>query len=95
MSDDRPSAPPEGKGGPQGKRVLPEGPSPARFAGFGIQLLLTILLFLYLGRWLDGKFGTAPFLLIAGVFVGAAAGFYAMVKALSAERETGDKGKRQ
>lgn len=93
MSDDRPTQTPAGRGAKGFMRPPPEPPSPARFAGLGMQLALSILIFLYLGRWLDGKFGTAPVLLIVGVFVGAAAGFYAMIKALSGGgRSGGSKG---
>ncbi|HEX6534481.1 MAG TPA: AtpZ/AtpI family protein [Gemmatimonadaceae bacterium] len=62
--------------------------SASQFAGLGFQLAASIFLFLYLGKWVDGKLGTAPAFLIVGVFVGAAAGFYAMIRALrSAPRQ--------
>jgi len=60
------------------------GPSPAAFAGSGIQLVVSILVFVYLGRWLDGKLGTTPWLLVLGAFVGAFAGFYSMYRSLMA-----------
>ena len=53
------------------------------FAGLGFQFVAAILLFLYLGKWLDAKFGTAPYLLILGTFVGAAGGFYSMYRKLT------------
>ncbi len=59
-------------------------PSPAAFAGLGIQLVVSILLFVYAGRWLDEKLGTGPWLLVAGAFLGACAGFYAMYRSLMA-----------
>ena len=58
-------------------------PSGLEFAGLGIQFVVAILLFLYLGKWLDGKLGTAPWLLILGVFVGAGGGFYSMYRKLT------------
>ncbi|HEU4643471.1 MAG TPA: AtpZ/AtpI family protein [Gemmatimonadaceae bacterium] len=60
--------------------------SPSSFAGHGFQLVISILLFLYLGKWVDGKLGTAPAFLIVGVFLGAAAGFYSMIRALTAHQ---------
>jgi F0F1-type ATP synthase assembly protein I len=67
------------------------GPSPASFAGAGVQFVLSILLFLYLGKWLDGKLGTAPWLLMVGVFVGASAGFYSFYRRImAASRDHGD-----
>ena len=50
----------------------------------GLQFVVVILICLYAGMWLDGKFGTGPWLLIGGVFVGASAGFYAMYRVISA-----------
>jgi ATP synthase protein I len=50
--------------------------------GVGLQFAASILLFLFAGRWLDGYLGTSPWLLIAGVFIGASAGFYAMYRQL-------------
>lgn len=67
--------------------------SPSSFAGLGLQLAVSIILFLYLGKWVDGKLGTAPVFLIIGVFLGAAAGFYSMIRALTAaQRGDGEGG---
>ena len=66
------------------------GATPAAFAGAGFQFAASILAFLFLGRWLDGKLGTAPWLLILGVFVGAGAGFYSMYRRLMASEGKGD-----
>jgi F0F1-type ATP synthase assembly protein I len=50
--------------------------------GVGLQFAASILLFLFLGMWLDEKLGTAPWLLIAGVFIGGTAGFYSIYRRL-------------
>jgi ATP synthase protein I len=50
--------------------------------GVGLQFAASILLFLFLGRWLDGRLGTEPWLLLLGVLVGATAGFYALYRQL-------------
>jgi len=69
----------------------PNGPSPASFAGAGAQFVLAILLFLYIGKWLDSRLGTSPWLLMIGVFVGAAAGFYSFYRRIMASsRERND-----
>jgi ATP synthase protein I len=60
------------------------GPSPASFAGAGVQFVVSILLFLYIGKWLDAKFGTSPWLLMLGVFLGAGAGFYSFYRRIMA-----------
>ena len=84
MTDQRGSEPPKPQG--SGDAV----PSSARFAGLGLQLVFSVLLFLYIGRWADAKLGTAPWLLVLGVFVGAGAGFYSLIRQLStAQRKDG------
>lgn len=50
--------------------------------GVGLQFAASILLFLFAGRWLDEKLGTEPWLLLAGVLVGAVAGFYSLYRQL-------------
>jgi len=60
------------------------GTSITQFAGVGLQFALSILVFLYAGQWLDRKLGTAPWLLLAGVFVGGAGSFYSMYRKLMA-----------
>lgn len=83
--------------GSTGPNAGPKGTvTPAAFAGHGIQFVVSILLFLYLGKWVDRKLGTEPVFLIVGVFVGAAAGFYTMIRALTAglHGRGGDRGPR-
>ena len=63
-----------------------------RYSGLGLQWALSILLFLAVGWWLDGKLGTTPLLTIIGAFVGGAAGFYSLYTHLVVEpRERKDK----
>ncbi len=58
-------------------------PGAMEYAGVGVQLVVSILLFLYLGQWADGKLGTAPWLTILGVFVGFGASFYSVLSRLN------------
>jgi F0F1-type ATP synthase assembly protein I len=67
-----------------------EGTSAGQFAGHGLTFVVAILGGLYLGQWLDRKLGTAPWLLIAGVFVGAGASFYSMYSKLMAAQARED-----
>lgn len=55
-------------------------PNLSGLAGMGVQFVVAILLFLFAGKWLDARLGTSPWLLIAGVFIGAAASMYAMYR---------------
>jgi ATP synthase protein I len=61
--------------------------------GVGLQFAAAIVLFLFLGRWLDSRLGTEPWLLLAGVLVGSVAGFFSLYRQLSAPRGKGNDGK--
>ncbi len=50
------------------------------FAGLGVQFVVAMLLFLFVGKWLDSRLGTAPWLMIVGVFAGAGASIFAMYR---------------
>ena len=63
-------------------------PGAAQYMGLGFQFILSILVFLYAGRWLDEKLGTTPWLLMLGVFVGFGLSLYAALRRL------GGKGRR-
>jgi F0F1-type ATP synthase assembly protein I len=88
MADDNIPARERDKG-PAGQAS--SGPSPAEFAGSGVQFVVSILLFLYIGKWLDSKLGTEPWLLMAGVLVGAVAGFYSFYRRIMAASRKHDK----
>jgi hypothetical protein len=88
---DRPPA-----GGPLRPRHKFEdgGGSGSEIAGVGLQFAVSIILFLFVGQWLDQKLGTAPWMLILGVFGGAAAGFYSMYRKLMAIQHREDEARR-
>ncbi len=46
------------------------------YLSLGIEFIAAILLCLFAGRWLDGKLGTTPFLMLFGAFFGMSVGFY-------------------
>lgn len=57
----------------------------AKYAGVGLQFAVSILVFLYVGQWVDDRFGSAPWGMIVGVFTGAGAAFYSMYRRLMAD----------
>jgi len=58
------------------------------FLTMGIQLALTVVVCFFLGRWLDGFFNTAPWLMIAGLLLGIAGGFISFFRsAIQAGKE--------
>ncbi|HET7692590.1 MAG TPA: AtpZ/AtpI family protein [Gemmatimonadota bacterium] len=76
------------------KRVVREV---GRFTGFGLAWALSVLFFLLIGYWLDGKLGTLPWFTILGAFLGAAGGFvslYRGITAAAADEEERRKGPR-
>ena len=76
---------------PSSKRVgSNDGPSGAEFAGIGLQFVVSMLGGLYAGQWLDRKLGTAPWLLIIGLFLGAGLSFYSMYRKLMAAQAKDD-----
>lgn len=54
----------------------------AETMGAGLQFAGAIILFLFVGRWLDDRLGTEPWLLLVGVMVGAVAGFASLYRQL-------------
>ncbi|MFX3624431.1 MAG: AtpZ/AtpI family protein [Ectobacillus sp.] len=44
------------------------------------QLVGSILVGIFLGKWIDGKLDTFPLFLIIGLLLGLAAGIYGMIK---------------
>jgi ATP synthase protein I len=47
-----------------------------QYSGLGIQLVVVILVFLWIGIWLDGKFNTKVIFTLSLTLIGFAAGFY-------------------
>ena len=54
------------------------------FIGLGIQLAAAVVLMFFVGRWLDREFGTAPWLMVVGLFFGTAAGLFNFIRTVTA-----------
>lgn len=67
------------------RNVAAPAPSAGEVMGVGLQFAASILIFLFVGRWLDSRLGTAPWLLMLGVFFGAAGGFFSIYRRLVIE----------
>lgn len=61
------------------------------YLGLGTQLAATIILMFFLGRWLDYKFNTEPFLMILFSFSGGFAGIYNFIKTVLQLNKKNDK----
>jgi len=62
-----------------------------KHAQIGLELAAAVLLGFWGGYKLDGRFGTAPWLMLAGAAAGLAAGFYLVLRELFAKEEEGKK----
>jgi len=49
---------------------------------FGITMTASLLIGYYGGTWLDQRFNSSPFLMLAGVLLGVATSFYALLQEL-------------
>ena len=76
--------------GTPGGKGAKDGSSAALFAGVGLQFALSILVFVYLGNWVDRRFGTALWILLAALFFGAGGSFYSMYRKLMAAQARED-----
>ncbi len=65
---------------PARRRARAIGP----FLTLGLQLALAVVVFFFIGRWLDGLWGTAPWMMLAGLLVGIAGGFIQFFRSVAA-----------
>lgn len=58
------------------------GKSGLRYAGLGVQLAASILVFVLLGQWLDRKLGTDSWFTIGLAMLGFGGTFYSLIRQL-------------
>lgn len=63
--------------GPEGREQMK---LVGRFGSIGIEMVVAICIGFFGGQWLDGQFGTEPYLRYIGLFLGIAAGFRGLVR---------------
>ena len=61
-----------------GKRPPPPNPWGALSSGF--QLVVSVLLGVFFGGWLDGRCGTSPWFLLLGASGGIVLGIYTLIR---------------
>ena len=54
-----------------------------KYAGLGVQLAASILVFVFLGQWLDRKAGTSGLFTILGALLGFGGTMYALIRSLN------------
>jgi ATP synthase protein I len=60
----------------------PKGPSPMRYAGLGIQLAASLLVFVWVGNWADRRLGTGGLLTVLAAFLGFGGTMYWLIRQL-------------
>jgi F0F1-type ATP synthase assembly protein I len=58
--------------------------SVAPYLTMGIQLAIPVVLFFFLGKWLDSKYDTSPWLMFAGLILGAIGGMIKFIQSVMA-----------
>jgi F0F1-type ATP synthase assembly protein I len=66
-------------------------PGWVRYSGAGLELAGATAGLALVGYWIDGKFDTAPWAMLAGVIIGIVGGLYNLIKeSLAAMRKAGE-----
>lgn len=66
------------------------------YGTIGLEMVLSVLFGLFVGRWLDGKLGTEPYIMLCGFGLGVAAAVRALLRSLrEMKRETARDGFRE
>lgn len=79
---------------PPSRSILP--PDAYRFAGLGLQFAATILILGLAGNWADRRFGTRPWLTLAGILLGFVGGTVSMASQIErASRPAGTDAERK
>lgn len=60
-----------------------KSPGPMRYAGLGIQLAVSLVVFVLAGRWADRKLGTGGILTILAAFLGFGGTMYSLIRQLN------------
>ena len=58
-------------------------PGPMRYAGLGVQLAVSLLVFVLAGQWADRRLGTGGILTIAAAFLGFGGTMYWLIRQLN------------
>jgi ATP synthase protein I len=59
------------------------GPGPMKYAGLGVQIAASLLLFVWIGQWVDRKLGTGGLITVIAAFLGFGGTMYWLIRTLS------------
>jgi len=74
---------PPGDSEEPGRGKQPWGQELGPFLTLGIQLALSVVVFFFIGRWVDGKLNTEPWFMLVGLIIGVTGGFVKFFRTVS------------
>jgi ATP synthase protein I len=60
---------------------------PMRYAGLGVQLAVSLLVFVWIGQWADQKLGTGGLLTVLAAFLGFGGTMYRLIRSLGRKED--------
>jgi ATP synthase protein I len=63
-------------------------PNAIKYAGLGVQLAASVLVFVWIGQWADRKLGTGGLLTVVAAFLGFGGTMYWLVRSLTRKDES-------
>ena len=63
-----------------------------RYAGLGVQLAVSLLVFVLAGQWLDKRLGNTGMITIAAAFLGFGGTMYSLIRTLNRQDDEKDGG---
>jgi len=60
-----------------------------RYAGLGVQLAVTLVVFVLIGQWLDRRLGTGGIITMIAAFLGFGGTMYSLIRTLN-RKDRGD-----
>jgi hypothetical protein len=63
-----------------------------RYAGLGVQLAVSLLVFVLAGQWADKKLGTGGILTVVAAFIGFGGTMYSLIRTLNRQDHDRDGG---
>lgn len=67
----------------------------ARYASLGLELGISVLIGLFGGRWIDGRFDTAPWGMLIGMVLGLTAGVRSIYRTVTSAKAAGEAADRE
>jgi ATP synthase protein I len=61
-----------------------------KYAGLGVQLAASVLLFVWIGQWADRKFGTGGLLTVVAAFLGFGGTMFWLIRSLTRKDDAGE-----